>query len=203
MNTPQPLRSREATQEQTRQRLIDAAWQQVAERGFAATTVRDIARVAGYTQGAFYSNFNSKEDLLLDLLREHKRAEASSMEHLFDQAGDDLDATLEVLKDWSRTLSLDTRPALLASELQLLAVRNPNFGQAYAELIAEQRKAYATLLERQFKRLNKRPPAPPLELAGALIAMVMGQMVVHAQQGTTESGESMAAIVRALLLAPE
>lgn len=201
MNEPTRL-SREATQEQTRLRLIEAAWQHIAERGFAATTVRDIARAAGYTQGAFYSNFSSKEDLLLDLLREHKRAATHNMQRLFEQANDDFDAMLAALRTWSRELSQDTRPALLAAELQLMAARQPEFGAAYAELMNEQRDAYAQLIASQFELQGKRPPAPVNELAGALMAMVMGQMIGHAQHGTTESGDALVAIVRGLLLAP-
>ena len=201
MNEPTRL-SREATQEQTRLRLIEAAWQHIAERGFAATTVRDIARAAGYTQGAFYSNFSSKEGLLLDLLREHKRAVTHNMQRLFEQANDDFDAMLAALRTWSRELSQDTRPALLAAELQLMAARQPEFGAAYAELMNEQRDAYAQLIASQFERQGKRPPAPVSELAAALMAMVMGQMIGHAQHGTTESGDALVAIVRGLLLAP-
>ena len=202
MNEPNPRLSREATQEQTRQRLIEAAWQQIAERGFAATSVRDIARAAGYTQGAFYSNFASKEALLLDLLREHKRSATHNMQRLFEQASDDFEAMLAALRTWSRELSQDTRPALLAAELQLMAARQPEFGAAYAELMQEQRDAYAQLIARQFERQGKPPPAPLPELASALMALVMGQMIGHAQHGTTESGDALVAIVRALLLAP-
>ncbi|EEA00637.1 transcriptional regulator, TetR family [Burkholderia sp. H160] len=55
--------------EQTRERLYRAARTMFIEKGFAATSVEDIVEAAGYTRGAFYSNFRSKQDLLTELLR--------------------------------------------------------------------------------------------------------------------------------------
>src|SRR6185437_13220490 len=50
--------------ERTRQRLVDATLQIIAERGFAATSVEEIAERAGVTTGSIYSNYRSKADLL-------------------------------------------------------------------------------------------------------------------------------------------
>ncbi|MEX3964627.1 TetR/AcrR family transcriptional regulator [Paraburkholderia sp. EG286B] len=55
--------------ELTRERLYVAARTMFLEKGFAATSVGDICETAGYTRGAFYSNFTSKQDLLTELLR--------------------------------------------------------------------------------------------------------------------------------------
>ncbi|OUL92862.1 TetR family transcriptional regulator [Paraburkholderia hospita] len=47
------------------------------KKGLAATSVEDIAEAAGYTRGAFYSNFDGKPELLLELLRrDHDSAQA-------------------------------------------------------------------------------------------------------------------------------
>ena len=115
---PHPRLTREESQEQTRQRLIAAACKQVAERGFASTTVRDIAREAGYTQGAFYSNFQSKEDLLLDPLRQHKAQEAERITGSVATAGQDFGKAFEALEHWARDFGMDASQALLATELQ-------------------------------------------------------------------------------------
>lgn len=59
--------TREQTPELTRQRLVDSARRLVAQRGINAASVRDLAGDVGYSQGAFYSNFASKEALLLEI----------------------------------------------------------------------------------------------------------------------------------------
>jgi AcrR family transcriptional regulator len=55
---------------QTRKQILDASLRLFSERGFARTTVRDIARAAGITDAAIYYHFQSKRDLLKALVEE-------------------------------------------------------------------------------------------------------------------------------------
>ncbi|SAK93919.1 TetR family regulatory protein [Caballeronia catudaia] len=61
--------TRTQRKEQTRERLLDAAQRMFVRKGFAATSVDDISDEAGYTRGAFYSNFDSKSEVLIELLQ--------------------------------------------------------------------------------------------------------------------------------------
>ena len=54
--------------EATRRKLIDAALRIFARDGFEAARLEDIAKESGHTRGAFYANFDTKEDLFLALL---------------------------------------------------------------------------------------------------------------------------------------
>src|SRR5512144_2349213 len=74
-----PERERSARREATRQRVLDAARQVFAERGVIGGTVEDICDRAGFTRGAFYSNFADKEDVLEALI---EREQARLLEHL-------------------------------------------------------------------------------------------------------------------------
>jgi len=65
------------TREETRHRLFEAAAAMFTEQGIGATSVESIASAAGFTRGAFYSNFASKDDLVLaiaDRLNEESAA---------------------------------------------------------------------------------------------------------------------------------
>ncbi len=55
----------------TRRQILDASLHLFSERGFARTTVRDIARQAGITDAAIYYHFASKRDLLEALFEEN------------------------------------------------------------------------------------------------------------------------------------
>jgi len=66
--TPPRGRMRVAQREFTRTRLVDAAVEVFAERGYARTTVDEIAERAGATRATFYLHFKAKSDLLLDLM---------------------------------------------------------------------------------------------------------------------------------------
>jgi AcrR family transcriptional regulator len=61
---------RAAKKERTRQRLIEAAAEVIAERGFHAASLIEIASRAGLSTGAVYSNFRGKESLFLAVIRE-------------------------------------------------------------------------------------------------------------------------------------
>jgi AcrR family transcriptional regulator len=64
----------------TRQQILDASLRLFSERGFARTTVRDIARQAGITDAAIYYHFQSKRELLEALVEE--RGFLTSLENL-------------------------------------------------------------------------------------------------------------------------
>jgi len=64
--TETPLTARRA---QTRDRLMDAAITAFAEKGVLGSPVEEICERAGFTRGAFYSNFNSKDELCVAVLR--------------------------------------------------------------------------------------------------------------------------------------
>lgn len=57
--------TRERRLEHTRGLLLEAAEEVFAEKGFAAATLDDIAHAAGYTKGAIYKHFATKEELFL------------------------------------------------------------------------------------------------------------------------------------------
>src|SRR5205814_4880168 len=61
------LLTRREKQEQTRERLLEAAASVFARRGYQQASVEEIAAEAGFTTGAVYSNFAGKEELFLAL----------------------------------------------------------------------------------------------------------------------------------------
>src|SRR3954464_321837 len=68
---------------ETVERLLDAALETFAEIGFAAASVEDVCRRGGFTRGAFYSSFRSKDELFAALFeRETERNLALAEEQL-------------------------------------------------------------------------------------------------------------------------
>ena len=107
--------TRKDTQRQTRDRLIAAAHSSIIEEGVAAMSIRNICSAAGHSQGAFYSNFASKDDLLVEILQSHIQDEVTLLRDLVAHcSGDDIEATLQVLA---------ARLAKLADEAQGFALR--------------------------------------------------------------------------------
>lgn len=59
------------TRDDTREKLFEAAAEVFEERGIGAASIETIAAAAGFTRGAFYSNFDSKDDLIVAMLEDH------------------------------------------------------------------------------------------------------------------------------------
>ncbi len=120
-------RSRSAT----RERLLDAAGAVFAERGFAASTIEDVCERAGFTRGAFYSNFETKDELLVQLL---DREEVKLLERFNAAVSQALQATEPLAVVVERIYDLQPFGAdnyALRAELVFLALKDPKLATAY------------------------------------------------------------------------
>src|SRR5919202_3818294 len=80
--TNQGARQSNSAQGTPRQRLLAAAAQVVADRGYDAATIKAIARAAGVTPGLVHYYFASKDELLVEMLREESARYAAAMQGL-------------------------------------------------------------------------------------------------------------------------
>src|SRR5882757_10334648 len=118
--------TREQSRDQTRERLLDAAQAIFMKKGFVAASVEDIAEAAGYTRGAFYSNFRSKSELFLELIRRDHEAMQAGLQTIFEEAVTREEMEARVLSYYS-TLHRENKCFLLWVEAKLLAVRDSRF----------------------------------------------------------------------------
>ena len=75
--------TRREKQQRTRGSLLKAAARLFCRHGLEGTSVDQIAQAAGYTKGAFYANFKSKEELFLVMLDERFSSELGRIDHNF------------------------------------------------------------------------------------------------------------------------
>jgi AcrR family transcriptional regulator len=177
--------SRQESQQQTRERLLEAAGEEIARKG-ATASVRDIAEAAGYSQGALYANYRSKELLFLDLLRSHMARELEELEKLITTVEARPDTAMAGVEAWLRQLNSDRDWSMLSTELQMHARREKTFGATYEKLVAEHRAALGVFVERLFRSVGCVPPAPPEDIAGALMALAHGMAL---QRRSTRQGD--------------
>jgi AcrR family transcriptional regulator len=122
-----------ARRQKTRTRLLDAAFEIFAEHGVHAASVEMITEAAGFTRGAFYSNFSSKEELFFALMEREKAMRLEQLNAGVDQfltplvgtgrqIGDD--DVVEIITKVLELQSDDRRWWLVQSEFLLLAMRD-------------------------------------------------------------------------------
>lgn len=141
--------SRKETQARTRQRIKEVALAALDAEGAAGLRIEHITRQAGYTRGAFYANFSSRAELLLEIVQDRVPEELRFWNILFEHADDPTGCLADVIAD-SQELSRGRASAKL--ELQLEAERNESFRpryQAYLDVVyAELMTLFATILRR-------------------------------------------------------
>ncbi|WP_035060034.1 TetR/AcrR family transcriptional regulator [Andreprevotia chitinilytica] len=199
-NPPKRARlSREESQAQTREHLLEAARRLFIQAGFGGVSLRDIAHEAGYSQGAFYSNFPSKESVLLELLRRHMEEEARQLSALLESVDQSTDDVLAGLEAWATELDQDADWAVLAVELQLHANRSPAFAAEYGTVWEVHRGELARFIARLFGRLGLIPPAEPTQLAASFMALAHGLALQRATTGQEPVGRMIMVFTRGLI----
>ena len=168
---------RQQRREQTRERLLDAASDVFAKRGYAAASLDDVAEAAGYTKGAVYSNFASKADLFMALIERRIAAQAAP-DALRDATLDQMVADLE--RRAASGESFDPGWLLLATEFWTSAMRDEHVRTAVAEQYERARVITAGVLEDKFREAGIEPPMPPRSLAIVAEALGIGLGFQHA-----------------------
>jgi AcrR family transcriptional regulator len=172
---PRKRLTREESREQTRQRLLDAGAAVIAKKGLAATSVEDIAEHAGYTRGAFYSNFKSKSDLFIDLLKNDHQSIQLDLQQLLDADLSDEELQRQLTQFYGQCYR-DHTSYVLWAEARLQAVRDGKFRQRLNVLCLEKRDVIAYFITEFCKRMKRPLPAPAPDLALAMMALIDGTL---------------------------
>ena len=165
--------TREQSRDQTRERLLDAAQAMFMKKGFVGASVEDIALAAGYTRGAFYSNFSGKSELFVELLRRDHEAMQADLRAIFDAEATREQMEARVLAYYSR-LPQDNKAFLLWVEAKLLAARDARFRVRFNAFMKEKRERLAAYIEEFSARVGTPMPADPELLAIGLLGLCDG-----------------------------
>ena len=161
---------------QTLARLLDAALAAFAENGFGGTRIEDVCERAGFTRGAFYSNFSSKDELFFALFDRHAERVLERLEKQAAALGERA-VTLEAIAGALAQIDADERTwYLVTTEFTLYAIRDSEAARVLAEhdarLRAEAVRLLGELLARAEVRL--RPGVELEDLVRMLIAIREG-----------------------------
>ncbi|MEU6772612.1 TetR/AcrR family transcriptional regulator [Streptomyces sp. NPDC046759] len=131
---------------ETNERLLDAAEQAFAEHGFHGVSIAELCTRAGYTTGAFYSNYGSKDELFLALFTRRSEIVLKQLGEAVDQAVLS-EQPVATFIELASVVDEETRTwFLISTEFTLHAIRNPEAAKALACHDAAIRAAIAELL---------------------------------------------------------
>lgn len=165
--------TREESREQTTKHLLDAAQTLIAQKGLSATSVEDIAAAAGYSRGAFYSNFDTKYDLFIEVLR---RDHLDTHDRFMALCDDEMsfEQIIGRLRDLYGQQYRNDESFLNWAEARMLAARDPEFRARLHEVDAEKRADINGLVEYIFRRAGGAPPLPASLMAMGFVSLIEG-----------------------------
>lgn len=186
--TPTPRR------EATRRKLLDAAAQVFAEVGLDAASVEAVCERAGFTRGAFYSNFETKEELFLELAGHVARARVAAVRERIGDLEGEVDFAsvpanaLDILQHILDVSFDDRLGVLLMSEIRNHALRSPDLAHAYLAQEAELAGSVAQIIAEiaEARGLAFRVPA---DEAASLMLTVWERAAVRAVMSGVDQAE--------------
>jgi AcrR family transcriptional regulator len=199
-----------ARRQATRQRLLDAAVELFGERGVLGSSVEEICERAGFTRGAFYSNFESKDELCLDVLRrkgdQYLAAMRAAVEVIPD-APAPTDGTERLIRD-AVAVFLEAQPKKVAElvsmmELRLHALRTPGLREGWLAVHEGISQSTSGLLEVALARVGATLslPAPQvIELLGAVYENTVSLSLLRGESRPSDLAEQLAALLDAFIV---
>lgn len=162
--------TRQESKEVTRVRLIEAAERVFIRKGFDDASVDEISEMAGYSRGAFYSNFENKERVFLAVV-DHRRPKA--LDDLFQQTSERAERIAAVREWFSNQWRLKDFIAL-RMEFSRRAMRDRSARKHLAELLRQELETYAGSVARCFGMTDGVPADRPAVVALSLLAVAHG-----------------------------
>lgn len=166
-----PRLTREESRALTRAKLLESARAVVAREGYESASVDRIAEEAGFSKGAFYSNFSSKEEIILELLETHSLQDVTEIAGLIGEVTDP-ERIIEIISNWADMRSSDPSWGLLALELFRRARRDATFGDRHSTLFRAQWQRLGEILLQMFPEGTA--PAEPEALGGIVFELTYG-----------------------------
>ena len=170
-------KTRRQKQQETRSSLLRSAAKLFCRHGLEGASVEEVAQDAGYTKGAFYSNFKSKEELFLVMLDEKFSAELERLDKVL-VGGEDPEAEAhDAAADFIRFIHTDPDWPKLYFEFTAYAARNPEFRQELATRQRALRKKMADVYRRWSADFPVEPPFPLEDIASMTFLMADGFLI--------------------------
>lgn len=182
----------------TREALIASATAEIGENGISGASVRRITERAGYTQGAFYSNFKTRNALLEAVLERQMRGRLEQMGAIL-WGGGPVDVIVERLRLWLRSMQDNPSGTIVMLEFQVHSLRDPAFGATYDRLRAAQHDLIARALEKLRAEHDLETKLPPLLMALGFSALWSGFALQGKISNDIQADELIGAFMQALI----
>lgn len=184
--------------EASRQQVLDAAIKTLAKRGFANTSVSDIADTAGMSKGVVHYHFTSKEDLIVRVLAQCYDTLSTAVRSAWSEPGTPPERIRRALREMWVTRTGGSPEMTVVADLMAQGIHDPKLKKSLAARFHTSREELVQELVSSFQKLGLRPKLPA-EVVARIVMATLDGIALHQifdPPTETENGE----IVRALEL---
>lgn len=194
----------------TRDKLVEAAVPVLARKGVRGASVEEICEAAGFTRGAFYSNFDSKEELCVAILeRQAQRYLAAARTAIEAISADDpLEQRVrEVSQVFIASTGSDADQVMVMSELRLHACREESMREAFTAFERSTTPVFGELVTQGLASQGARLTMPLDEALSLLHAVfdqtALDELLRGQPPNTPLAAERLAVVLQSLVTATE
>jgi AcrR family transcriptional regulator len=181
--------------EATRRKLLAAAARIFVRDGFEAARLEDIAARAGYTRGAFYANFESKEDLFLALLELWIGERVAELKSIFRRHKSSA-GRRGALREYYTGLASDRSFALLSMEFKLFALRRAEARGRLRNRLRRLRASGSQLIAELLKARGRAIPISGRAASAGLGALSNALVIEHLVDSKALSNKDVGLMLR-------
>ncbi len=165
--------TRPENQALTRERLLATAKSLFLSDGYHPTSIEKVADAAGYSKGAVYSNFSSKDELCMAVLDSIRRDETEVLLSALAQVHT-LESRIDALQTWADQRIGDGQWTSLELEFSAHARRDPALRAVLARRNAAMMRACAHLIALQIAEMPTKPAMSAEAIASATVSLAIG-----------------------------
>jgi AcrR family transcriptional regulator len=178
--------TRKEKQAKTRSSLLRSAAKLICRKGITEASVDDIAGDAGYTKGAFYANFKSKEEMFLVMLDERYAKELERLEAHLPGGDEPVEEVRESAEDFIQFVRSDPEWPRLYFEFVVYAARNHEFREELATRNRAMRERIAAVIRNWASEFPSQPPFPYEDIATMLFCLADGFLIQRLVEPDTD-----------------
>lgn len=169
----------EERKKETRQLLLESAVETFAQLGFHGASVDKIAEYAGFSKGAVYAHFNSKEELFLAILEQQMDLHVGNIHQVIDQQHS-FSHFIETMDEYFLSVRQENRIwSMLNMEFLLYAMREESVRHKWSNMITESVEQISKAIEKLMSKENHESSLSADEMAWTILSLENGMAIFY------------------------
>ncbi|WP_243521536.1 TetR/AcrR family transcriptional regulator [Bacillus pseudomycoides] len=171
--------TQEQRKQETRQLLLESAFETFAKLGFYGASVDKIAEHAGFSKGAVYAHFHTKEDLFLAIVEQQMTSYVQDIRQVIEQQ-QSLASFIETMDEYSHLVRQKTKAwSMLSMEFLLYAMREESVCHKWSNMITEAVEQISKAIDSLLLKEGYKSTLSAKEITWSMLSLENGMSIFY------------------------